>query len=109
MAQANQTNIQYIQTQDPFINQIQQNVNRVFNNLFGKTTSLQTQISTFQGLGDIQLSALNLTQFQSVHGKTWILANGQSCIGTAYQAFTMNNTVPTISVSGANAYIKVNS
>jgi hypothetical protein len=105
---ANQTNIQYIQTQDPALNQVQQNVNRVFNNIYGKLAPLQTQLSTFQGLGDIQLSALNLTQFQSVHGKTWIEANGQSSVGTAYQAFTMNNTVPTISVSGANAYIKVN-
>jgi hypothetical protein len=105
---ANQTNIPVIQVPDPTTVQIQQNINKVFNNFNGQLVALQTTVHASQGVGDIGLSALTLAQYQAVHGKTWIQANGQSSVGTAYQALTMQLTVPTITVAGANAYIKVN-
>jgi hypothetical protein len=108
MSSGNQLNIPVIQLPDPSIVQIQQNINKVFNNIVNKITALQTTVNALQGIGDIGLSALTLAQYQAVHGKGFIQANGQSSVGTAYQALTMQLTVPTITVAGANAYIKVN-
>jgi hypothetical protein len=105
---ANQVQIPVIQVPDPTIVQIQQNVNKVFNNIVGQLSRVETTVDTFQGVGDIQLASLTLAQFQAVHGKTWILANGQSSVGTKYQALTTNLTVPAITVAGALAFIKVN-
>jgi hypothetical protein len=105
---ANQVNIPVIQTQTPGLTQVQQNINKVFNNTYNQIVSLQDDISTIQALGDVIFSPLTLVQFQSVHNSDWIIANGQSCVGTAYEILTLNKTVPTITLSGATAFIKVN-
>ena len=45
-------------------------------------------------IGDIRHSMLTLAQFQTANGTGWVLANGGSCVGTAYAALTGNTTVP---------------
>lgn len=104
----NQVNIPVIQTPTQSVTQIQQNINKIFNNIYGQVTSLQTLVDQIQGLGDVILSPLTLSQFQTIHGTDWIVANGQSSVGTSYESLTNNKTVPTVSVSGVTAYIKVN-
>lgn len=107
MAQANQTQIPVIQTGDT-ATQIQQNVNKVIRNAINQLVTLQNATSLIQAVGDIILSPLTLAQFQATHGNTWIIANGQSSVGTAYQALTLNQVVPSITVTNATAFIKVN-
>lgn len=107
MSQSNQIQIPVIQTGDSGT-QIQQNTNKVFRNIYNQVVSLISDVSQIQGLGDVLLSPLSLVQFQLIHGDAWILANGQSSVGTKYQVLTNNLTVPTITVAGANAFIKVN-
>ena|ERR1700743_1365888 len=104
----NQVNIPVIQTGTNSLTQIQQNVNKVLTNIYGQFTSLGDQVSQVQGLGDIILSSLSLSQFQTIHGTTWIESNGQSCVGTSYESLTGNKVVPNITVIGATPYIKVN-
>jgi len=104
---ANQVQIPVIQTGD-HLTQIQQNVNKVLNNLNAQVVTLQTTVNALQGIGDIGFASLTLAQYQSVHGKGWVLANGQSSVGTAYEALTLNKTVPNITLTGATAFIKVN-
>lgn len=105
---ANQVNIPVIQTTMQPLTQIQQNINKVFNNIYGQLVSLAGNVSELQGLGDIIFSPLTLAQFQTIHGDGWILANGQSCVGTSYETLTGNKTVPTVTLSGATSYIRVN-
>ena len=104
----NQTQIPVIQSADTTTTQLQQNSNKVLRNLNNQITSLTTSVNQLQILGEIKLSPLTLSQFQTEAGSTWIAANGQSCIGTDYSNLTKNNTVPTITITGTNAYIKVN-
>jgi hypothetical protein len=104
----NQVNIPVIQTQVPSMTQVQQNINKVLNNIYGQVTTLQSSVSQIQGLGDVILSPLTLSQFQTIHGDDWIIANGQSSVGTSYETLTNNKTVPTVTVSGVTAFIKVN-
>ena len=103
----NQTQVPVIQTGDQST-QIQQNVNKVLRNINNQVVSLQNDVSEIQGLGDVILSPLTLTEFQTEHSDNWIEANGQSAVGTAYQILTRLSTVPTITVSGVTAFIKVN-
>lgn len=105
---ANQTSIPVIQTGTNSLTQIQQNINKVLNNIYGQVTNIQNLVNQLQGIGDVILSPLTLTQFQTIHGTNWIVANGQSSVGTAYETLTKNQTVPTITVGGVTAYIKVN-
>lgn len=105
---ANQTNIPVIQNAVPSLTQVQQNINKVLNNFDNKVTSLQSTVSQIQGIGDIILSPLTLSQFQNIHGSDWIIANGQSSVSTGYETLTGNKTVPTVTVSGTTAFIKVN-
>jgi hypothetical protein len=105
---ANQVNIPVIQNQVPGFVQAQQNINKVFNNIYGQLTSLQNSVSQIQSIGDVILSPLTLSQFQTNHGSDWIIANGQSSVGTGYETLTGNKTVPTVTVSGVTAFIKVN-
>jgi hypothetical protein len=104
----NQVNIPVIQTTLMPLTQVQQNINKVLNNIYGQVTSIQSTVSQIQGIGDTILSPLTLSQFQTIHGSGWIIANGQSSVGTAYETLTKNKTVPTITVTGATAFIKVN-
>jgi hypothetical protein len=104
----NQVNIPVIQTTMMPLTQVQQNINKVLNNIYGQVTFLQSTVTQIQGLGDVILSPLTLTQFQTIHGTGWIVANGQSSVGTAYETLTKLQTVPTVTVGGVTAYIKVN-
>lgn len=105
---ANQTQIPVIQVPDPSLVQIQQNVNKIFVNFFNQLVGVKNAVNAFQGVGDIGFSALGLAQYQAVHGKQWIQANGQSSVGTAFQALTTLLVVPNITLAGCNAYVKVN-
>jgi len=105
---ANQRQIPVIQHPDSTVVQLQQNTNKVFRNVSNQVTEAQTSINEMTIIGEIKLASLTLSQFQSVAGTNWIAANGQSSVGSKYASLTGNNTVPTISVSGANAYIRVN-
>ena len=98
---ANQTEIPVIQHPDKTVVQLQQNTNKVFRNLNNQVTSLNI-------LGEVKFSAITLSQWQQVAGNEWIIANGQGCDGTKYAAAFGLNTVPNVSVSGVNAFIKVN-
>lgn len=104
----NQTQIPVIQTPDQSTTQIQQNSNKVLRNLNNQITSLATSVDQMEIIGEVKFASLSLTQFQLISGTNWISANGQSCIGTQYSNLTKNNTVPNVSVTGVNAYIKVN-
>jgi hypothetical protein len=104
----NQVQIPVIQTQMQPLTQIQQNINKVLTNIYGQVTSVQSSIISIQGLGDVILSPLTLAQFQTIHGTNWIVANGQSSVGTAYETLTNVKTVPTVTVGGVTAFIKVN-
>lgn len=104
----NQVQVPIIQTSDANLTQIQQNANKVLRNLTGQITSLQTSVSQMTIVGEIKLAGLTLTQFQGIAGMDWVLANGQSSVGTAYETLTGNKVVPNISVSGSTAFIKVN-
>jgi hypothetical protein len=104
----NQVNIPVIQSPLGPLTLVQQNINKVLNNVYSQVTSVQSSVSKIQGVGDVILSPLTLMQFQSSHGNDWIVANGQSSVGTSYESLTGNKTVPTVTVSGVTAYIKVN-
>lgn len=108
VAGANQTAIPIIQVSEKDLVQIQQNINKVLRNLNNQIVDLQTQVSQLGVLGEIRFSALTLAQWQAETSTDWILANGQSSVGTIYANRYSLNTVPNISVSGTNAYIKVN-
>lgn len=104
----NQIAVPVLQTTNDSLNQVQQNVNKVLRNINNQLVQAQNELARMDILGEIKFASLTLAQFQATAGKTWIAANGQSSVGTAYAAFTGNNTVPTISVTGCNAFIKVN-
>lgn len=105
---ANQVQIPVIQTPDGNVTQLQQNSNKVLRNLNNQINVLQGQMDQTEIIGEIKVASLTLSQFQSVAGTGWILANGQSSVGTKYAQLTGNNTVPTITVSGTTAFIRVN-
>lgn len=104
----NQIQIPVIQTPNGEVTLLQQNANKVLRNINNQVVGLQTSVSQIQGLGDVILSPLTLAQFQTIHGSSWIVANGQSSVGTSYETLTNNKTVPTITVGGSTAFIKVN-
>lgn len=105
---ANQTQIPSVKTEMDSLNQVQQNVNKVFRNVDNKVTNLTTSVDQLEIIGEIKLSPLTLAQFQDQAGSAWIESNGQSSVGTSYAQLTGNKTVPSISISGTNSYIKVN-
>jgi hypothetical protein len=105
---ANQVQIPVIQNQDGALTQLQQNTNKVLRNLNNQIVAAQISITQMTILGEIKLASLTLLQFQAIAGTDWILANGQSSVGTAYETLTGNKTVPTITIAGSTAFIKVN-
>ena len=105
---ANQRQIPVIQTGTQSLTQIQQNSNKVLRNLSNQIDSLQTDINQMTVLGEVKIASLTLAQFQAIAGTNWILANGQSSVGTAYETLTGNKTVPTVTISGTTTFIKVN-
>lgn len=88
--------------------QLQQNANKVLRNIYGQLVPIQDFVTQNTIIGEIKFSPLTLAQFQAVAGDTWIAANGQSSVGTKYASQYGQNTVPNISVTGTNAFIKVN-
>jgi hypothetical protein len=108
MAGANQVQIPIIQTDSKDLVQAQQNTNKVLRNINNQMVVVQDTVSQLGVLGEIRLSPLTLTQWQAEAGTNWIAANGQSSVGTEYASKFSLNTVPTISVTGTNAYIRVN-
>lgn len=106
--QPNPTQIPFVNTDDGNLNQIQQFVNRVFRNLTNKIDASEIALDQMTILGEVKLASLTLEQFQSIAGTDWVLANGQSSVGTKYALLTGNNTVPTVTVTGTTAFIKVN-
>lgn len=104
----NQIQVPVIQTSNGDMTQFQQNTNKVLRNLNNQIVSVQSLVDETEIIGEIKIASLTLDQFQSVAGTGWILANGQSSVGTQYAQLTGNNTVPTITVTGATTFIKVN-
>ena len=45
-------------------------------------------------VGDIVTSMLTEAQFQAQRNNSWVLMNGQPCIGSDYEALTGNSSVP---------------
>lgn len=105
---SNQTQIPTIKTSDDAVNQIQQNINKVCRNLNSQITESQNKISEMTIIGEVKFASLSLTQFQMIAGTNWILANGQSAVGTAYARISGNNNVPTVTLAGTAAFIRVN-
>lgn len=108
MAQANQRQIPVIQTDNGSVTQLQQNSNKVLRNLSNNIDSLQTSINEMTIIGEIKIANLSVSQFQDIAGTNWILTNGQSCVDTEYARLTGNKVVPTTSLTGINAFIRVN-
>lgn len=104
----NQVQIPVIQNKDGNLTQVQQHANKVFRNLNNQIVMLQNDVNQMTIVGEIKIASLTLAQFQETSGDTWIEANGQSSVGTKYETLTGNKTVPTITVVGANSFIKVN-
>lgn len=108
VTKANQVQIPIIQSQNMNLTQTQQNSNKVLRNINNQVVDQKTSIEQMTIIGEVKFASLTLEQFQAVAGTTWILANGQSSIGTKYALETGNNTVPTVSVTGTTAFIRVN-
>lgn len=104
----NQRQIPVIQSQDMNVTLLQQNSNKVLRNLSNQIDSVQTSINQMTIIGEVKFASLTLEQFQSVAGSNWILANGQSSVGTKYALLTGNNTVPTVTLAGTTTFIRVN-
>lgn len=51
-------------------------------------------------IGDVKTSMLTLAQFQSEHLGVWMLMDGASCVGTAYEALTGKTVVPDMMTNG---------
>lgn len=105
---SNQVQVPVIQTSDSNITQLQQNSNKVFRNLNNQISENTDAINQMTIIGEIKFANITLTQFQTIAGTNWILANGQSSVGTLYAQLTGNKTVPNITVTGTTAFIKVN-
>lgn len=105
----NQRAIPVIQSPDSTVTLLQQNSNKVLRNLSNQIDNLNTSQAQTVIIGEVKLASLTLTQFQAVAGTDWILANGQSSVGTSYAQLTGNKTVPTVTVTGVNSFIRVNS
>jgi hypothetical protein len=61
------------------------------------TSSQSSSTNTFSfnsPVGTILTSMLTLTQFQSLAGTNWVLADGSSCTGTAYSSVTGFSNLP---------------
>jgi hypothetical protein len=105
---ANQVQIPSIQVPDTAFNLNQQNINKVFKNIYGQVASAQAQINEMTIIGEVKIANLTVAQFQAIAGTNWLLCNGQSCVGTAYALLTSSNTVPNIALGSLNNFIRVN-
>lgn len=105
---SNQVQIPAVQTPNDSLNQVQQNINKVLRNLSGQISTLTSSVDEMEIIGEIKFASITLAQFQAQAGTGWIAANGQSAVGTQYAVLFKTNNVPNISLTGANAFIKVN-
>src|SRR5258706_4178591 len=105
---SNQIQIPLIHCKDGNLTQTQTNTNKVVSNLNNQIVALQNSVNQLTILGEIKLSPLTLAQVQNEAGNTLILANGQSVVDTEYAKLTGINVDPNITISGTNAFIKVN-
>lgn len=105
---ANQRQLPVIQSQDNIVTQLQQNSNKVLRNLSNNIDSIQISINEMTIIGEVKFASLTLEQFQDIAGTNWVLANGQSSVGTEYALLTGNNTVPTVTLAGTTTFIRVN-
>jgi len=68
-----------------------------------------TSLAGIHPIGGTLRADLSVAQFQSQMGTNWIEANGQSSVGTQYEAITLNTVVPTIvDPDGLTVMIRVN-
>lgn len=104
----NQRQIPVIQTDDGNVTQLQQNSNKVLRNLSNQIDSQLVSINEMTIIGEVKFASLTLEQFQDIAGTNWILANGQSSVGTKYALLTGSNTVPTVTLAGTTTFIRVN-
>lgn len=51
-------------------------------------------VSNTDTVGDVRISLLTEAQFQNINGTDWVLMDGQSSAGSAYETLTGNSTVP---------------
>lgn len=102
------TQIAVIQSKDGDLVQTQVNVNTIFRGIADRIMKFQDAFSQQDIIGEVKFANISLNQFQAIAGADWVLANGQPCVGSAYAGLTKNNNVPTISITGANAFIRVN-
>ena len=50
--------------------------------------------NAFFAVGSVQQSFLDATEFESIMGTDWVLADGRSVTGSLYETITGNGTVP---------------
>lgn len=91
-----------VQHSDRIVNQIQQNLTSAFDKL------QQNQLLNTSTVGDIRESALTTAQFQSFYGFQWVLADGQSVIGSDFQHLTGLTVVPDKTGGDTNFFIRIN-
>ncbi len=90
-----------IQSTDRVVNQLQTNISNAVQTL-GNDLNLLTII------GEVKLSPLNETQFQSQASDAWLLCDGRSCMNTEYFKITGRTTIPNLTpVNGNNFFIRV--
>ncbi len=82
-----------VQTQDRNVNQLQQNIIDAFNKLQQRFSGSGTS-DAGTVIGESKSAYLTEAQFQSQSGTNWVLQDGRSCIGTAYETLTGNKNVP---------------
>lgn len=80
--------IQKVQSNDRNFNQAQQNIIDGINKLQSQVMLLSTVV------GESRSAYLSEDQFQQQAGDNWVLQDGRSCIGTAYETLTGNRNVP---------------
>lgn len=81
-------NIPQVQHDDRRINQLQQNI-------IDGIRKLQMQIKNLSTcVGESKTAYLTEDQFQSEWGQGWVLQDGRSCVGSAYQKITGNDSIP---------------
>lgn len=90
--------------------QITRVINQLQQNIIDGVMKIQSSLPPVtSAIGDIQVSALSLQQFQQQRGTGWIAANGQGCSGSKYQKLTGEGVVPNITADpDTNVYIRVN-
>ena len=90
--------------------QVARVINQLQQNIIDCVMKIQSSLPPVtSAVGDIQASALDLTQFQQQRGNGWVAANGQGCSGSKYQKLTGEGVVPNITADPDTfVYIRIN-